>query len=157
MTASRRLAELGISLPGATAPLGSYVPARRAGQLLHLSGHLAKRDGAVVAGRVGAEIDVGTARGLARQVALDLVATAAEAAGGVDALAGVVKLVGLVRSAPGFDQQPAVIIIGAPPGVAAHESELSANPRLPGAGRGRCGQLCLSRGIHQRCWRFTGV
>ena len=109
MTASRRLAELGISLPGVTAPLGSYVPARRAGQLLHLSGHLAKRDGAVVAGRVGAEIDVETARGLARQVALDLVATAAEAAGGVDALAGVVKLVGLVRSAPGFDQQPAVI------------------------------------------------
>jgi enamine deaminase RidA (YjgF/YER057c/UK114 family) len=58
---------------------------------------------------VGAEIDVETARGLARQVALDLVATAAEAAGGVDALAGVIKLVGLVRSAPGFDQQPAVI------------------------------------------------
>ena len=109
MTTSRRLAELGISLPGATAPLGSYVPARRAGQLLHLSGHLAKRDRTVVAGRVGAEIDVETARGLARQVAVDLIATAAEAAGGVDALAGVIKLVGFVRSAPGFDQQPAVI------------------------------------------------
>ncbi len=50
-----------------------------------------------------------TGRGLARQVALDLIATAAEAAGGVDALAGVVKLAGFVRSAPGFDQQPAVI------------------------------------------------
>jgi enamine deaminase RidA (YjgF/YER057c/UK114 family) len=104
VTASRRLAELGISLPQVTAPLGSYVPARRAGHLLHLSGHLAKRDGAVVTGRVGAEIDVETAaRGLARQVALDLVATAAAAAGGVDALAGVIKLVGFVRSAPGFD------------------------------------------------------
>jgi enamine deaminase RidA (YjgF/YER057c/UK114 family) len=109
VTVSQRLSELGISLPRATAPLGSYVPARQAGHLLHLSGHLAKRDGAVVTGRVGAEIDVKTARGLARQVALDLVATAAEAAGGVDALAGVIKLVGWVRSAPGFDQQPAVI------------------------------------------------
>jgi enamine deaminase RidA (YjgF/YER057c/UK114 family) len=109
VTTSRRLAELGISLPQVTVPLGSYVPARRAGHLLHLSGHLAKRDRTVVTGRVGAEIDVETARGLARQIALDLVATAAEAAGGVDALAGVIKLVGLVRSAPGFDQQPAVI------------------------------------------------
>jgi enamine deaminase RidA (YjgF/YER057c/UK114 family) len=63
----------------------------------------------VVVGRVGAEIDVETARELARQVALDLVATAAEAAGGVDRLAGVVKLLGLVRSAPGFDRQPAVL------------------------------------------------
>ena len=109
MTLSQRLLDLGISLPRATVPLGSYVPARRAGDLLHLSGHLAKRDGTVVTGRVGAEIDVEAARLLARQVALDLVATAAEAAGGVDALSGVVKLVGLVRSAPGFDQQPAVI------------------------------------------------
>jgi enamine deaminase RidA (YjgF/YER057c/UK114 family) len=109
VTAGRRLAELGISLPRAATPLGSYVPARRVGHLLHLSGHLAKRDGAVVTGRVGAEIDVETARGLARQVAVDLIATAAEAAGGVDALAGVIKLVGFVRSAPGFDQQPAVI------------------------------------------------
>jgi enamine deaminase RidA (YjgF/YER057c/UK114 family) len=109
MTPSGRLVELGISLPRATGALGSYVPARRAGQLLHVSGHLGKRDGTVVTGRVGAEITVDTARLLARQVAIDLVATAAEAAGGVDALAGVIKLVGLVRSAPGFDQQPAVI------------------------------------------------
>jgi enamine deaminase RidA (YjgF/YER057c/UK114 family) len=109
VTVSRRLSELGITLPAATVPLGSYVPARRAGDLLFLSGHLAKRGGEVVTGRAGAEIDVETARELARQVALDLVATAAEAAGGVDRLAGVVKLLGLVRSAPGFDRQPAVL------------------------------------------------
>ena len=109
MTVSRRLTELGISLPRATPPIGSYVPARRAGHLLYISGHLAKRDGTVVTGRVGAEIDLESARELARQIALDLVGTAAEGAGGVDALAGVVKLLGLVRSAPGFDQQPAVI------------------------------------------------
>ncbi|MGO8686750.1 MAG: RidA family protein [Candidatus Dormibacteria bacterium] len=109
MTVSQRLAELGITLPPPTAPVGSYVPARRSGDLLHLSGHLAKREGRVVTGRVGADIRPETARELARQVALDLVATAASAAGGVDRLAGVVKLLGLVRSAPGFDGQPAVM------------------------------------------------
>ncbi|HYA00865.1 MAG TPA: RidA family protein [Candidatus Binatia bacterium] len=109
MTVSERLAELGISLPPPTTPMGSYVPARRAGDLLYLSGHVAKRDGRVVSGRVGDDIDVETARALARQVALDLVATAAEAVGGVDHLAGVVKVFGLVRSAASFDQQPAVI------------------------------------------------
>jgi len=109
VSVTQRLADLGITLPRPSAPLGSYVPARRAGGLLHLSGHLAKRDGQVVTGRVGAEVDVESARELARQIALDLVASAAEAAGGPDGLAGVVKLVGLVRSAPGFDQQPAVL------------------------------------------------
>jgi enamine deaminase RidA (YjgF/YER057c/UK114 family) len=109
MTASQRLAELGIALPPPTTPVGSYVPARRGGGLLFLSGHLAKSGGRVVTGRVGAEVDLGRARELARLVALDLVATAAEAAGGVDGLAGVVRLLGLVRSAPGFDQQPAVM------------------------------------------------
>jgi enamine deaminase RidA (YjgF/YER057c/UK114 family) len=109
VTVSRRLAELGITLPPPATPVGSYVPARRSGSLLHLSGHLAKREGRVVTGRVGADVEPETARELARLVALDLVATAAEAAGGVDRLAGVVRLLGLVRSAPGFDQQPAVM------------------------------------------------
>jgi enamine deaminase RidA (YjgF/YER057c/UK114 family) len=109
MTVSQRLAELGVTLPPPATPLGSYVPARRAGDLLYLSGHLATRAGDVVTGRVGAEVDVDTAREMARQLALDLIATAAEAAGGVDGLAGVVTLVGLVRSAPGFDRQPAVL------------------------------------------------
>ena len=109
MSVSQRLAELGITLPPPAAPMGSYVPARRAGGLLHLSGHLGKRAGRVVTGRVGADLDVEEAQELARSVALDLVATAAEAAGGVDRLAGVVKLVGFVRGAAGFDQQPAVV------------------------------------------------
>lgn len=109
MSVGERLAELGISLPKPTVALGSYVTARQAGDLLFLSGHLPRVDGRVVTGRVGDDVDLETARGLARQVAVDLVATAAAAAGGVDRLAGVVKLFGMVRSAPGFVQQPAVI------------------------------------------------
>ena len=109
MSVTQRLAELGIALPPPAAPMGSYVPARRAGALLHVSGHLGKRDGRVVTGRVGEDLNVEEAHELARSIAIDLVATAAEAAGGVDRLAGVVKLVGFVRSAAGFDQQPAVV------------------------------------------------
>ena len=106
---SRRLAELGIRLPEPAAPVGSYVPARRSGDRLYVSGHLPRRDGQVVTGRVGADVDVPAARELARQVALGMIATAAAAAGGVNGLSGVIKVTGMVRSAPGFDQQPAVI------------------------------------------------
>ncbi|MGH7721978.1 MAG: RidA family protein [Candidatus Dormibacteria bacterium] len=104
-----RLAELGLTLPAAQAPLASYVPARRAGDLLHLSGHVARSDGAVVAGVVGADIDPGAAHDLARLTALDLLASAAAALGSADAVAGVVRITGFVRSAPGFHGQPAVI------------------------------------------------
>lgn len=108
-TLSARLVAAGLALPPAQAPLASYVPARRHGDLLFLSGHVARRDGAVVAGVVGADVDVSTAVQLAREVALDLLASAAAATGSVDAVVGVVRLTAYVRSAPGFDAQPAVV------------------------------------------------
>jgi len=108
MNLSQRLTELRITLPAPGMPAGSYVPARHHGNLLHLSGHIPRREGKVVTGRVGQDMDLETARELARGLALELVASAALAAGGVDRLAGVVKLVVFVRSASGFDQQPAV-------------------------------------------------
>jgi enamine deaminase RidA (YjgF/YER057c/UK114 family) len=106
---SERLAALGLTLPPVGAPLASYVPARRSGRLLYLSGHVSRADGRVVAGVVGADIDAAQAWALARAIALDLLATAAAALGSVDDIAGVVRLTGYVRSAPGFDGQPAVI------------------------------------------------
>jgi enamine deaminase RidA (YjgF/YER057c/UK114 family) len=106
---SERLAALGLTLPPAGAPLASYVPARRSGRLLYLSGHVSRADGRVVAGVVGADIDAAQAQALARAIALDLVASAAAALGSVDDIAGVVRLTGYVRSAPGFEGQPAVI------------------------------------------------
>jgi enamine deaminase RidA (YjgF/YER057c/UK114 family) len=106
---SDRLAALGLTLPQAQAPLASYLPARRAGDLLYLSGHVSRADGRVVAGVVGDDIDPTTAHGLARATALDLLASAAAALGSVDGVAGVVRITGFVRSAPGFDGQPAVI------------------------------------------------
>jgi len=106
---SERLAALGLTLPPVGAPLASYVPARRSGRLLYLSGHVSRADGRVVAGVVGADIDAAEAQALARSIALDLLATAAAALGSVDDVAGVVRLTGYVRSAPGYEGQPAVI------------------------------------------------
>lgn len=104
-----RLAELELTLPPVGAPLASYVPARRSGRLLYLSGHLSRADGAVVAGVVGADIEAARAQDLSRGIALDLLASAAAALGSVDDISGVVRLTGYVRSAPGFEGQPAVI------------------------------------------------
>jgi len=106
---SERLATLGLTLPPVGAPLASYVPARRSGRLLYLSGHVSRADGRVVAGVVGADIDAAQAQALARAIALDLLATAAAELGSVDDIAGVVRLTGYVRSAPGFEGQPSVI------------------------------------------------
>ena len=104
-----RLAALGLTLPQPLAPLASYLPARRAGDLLYLSGHVSRADGTVVAGVVGDDIDPATAAILARAVALDLLASAAAALGSVDNIAGVLRITGFVRSAPGFGGQPGVI------------------------------------------------
>lgn len=110
MTAlSERLAALGLSLPPAQPPVASYVPARRHGDLLYLSGHVSRADGAVARGIVGDDVDTAAAAAMARAIALDLLASAAAAMGSVDALVGVVRLTGYVRSAPGFDGQPAVV------------------------------------------------
>lgn len=110
MTAlSERVAALGLSLPAAQAPLAGYVPARRHGDLLYLSGHVSRADGSVVRGIVGDDIDAAMAAQLARAVALDILASAAAAMGSLDAIVSVVRLTGYVRSAPGFDGQPAVV------------------------------------------------
>jgi enamine deaminase RidA (YjgF/YER057c/UK114 family) len=106
---SDRLAALGLTLPAVNAPMASYVPARRAGTLLFLSGHVPRNGGSVVEGVVGGDVDPAAAHDLARAVALDLLASAASSLGSVDSIAGVVRITGFVRSAPGFGGQPAVI------------------------------------------------
>ena len=106
---SEQLAALGLTLPPAQAPLASYVMARRAADLLHMSGHVCRGDGGVIRGVVGDDIDAARAQQLARAVALDLLASAAAALGSVDRIAGVLRITGFVRSAAGFDGQPAVI------------------------------------------------
>jgi enamine deaminase RidA (YjgF/YER057c/UK114 family) len=106
---SEQLAALGLTLPRAQAPLASYVMARRVGDVLYMSGHVCRDEEGVIRGVVGDDIDPARAQQLARAVALDLLASAAAALGSMDRIAAVVRISGFVRSAAGFDGQPAVI------------------------------------------------
>jgi enamine deaminase RidA (YjgF/YER057c/UK114 family) len=104
-----RLAELGITLPPVTAPLASYVPAVRTGNLIYTSGQLPIVDGKlVVTGKVGAEVSAEDAAGHARTCALNAVAAVGSLVP-LDSVTRIVKVVGFVASAPGFAGQPAVI------------------------------------------------
>ncbi len=110
MTAAGRLAELGLTLPSVVAPAGSYVPAVRTGQFVYTAGQLPVVDGKLPAtGKVGAEVSPSDAAAMARTCALNALAAAAAAAGGLDQIARIVKVVGFVASAPGFNAQPQVI------------------------------------------------
>jgi enamine deaminase RidA (YjgF/YER057c/UK114 family) len=108
-TPTERLRELGLELPAVVTPAGAYLPARRSGSLVFTAGQLPMVDGVLpVTGKVGAEVDPDTAYGLARTCALNALSAAASVVG-LDAITGVVKVVGYVASAPGFNGQPKVI------------------------------------------------
>lgn len=105
-TNSERLAALGIVLPSVPVPAAAYVPARRHGDLVLTAGQLPMVDGTLVAtGLVGDAIDVEAAAALARTCALNVLAAAAEVAGGIDRIVGVVRATVYVASAPGFTSQ----------------------------------------------------
>ncbi|RLK59919.1 RidA family protein [Actinokineospora cianjurensis] len=109
MTWSARLAELGVELPPVVAPIGSYVPAIKAGSLVYTAGQLPVVDGEVVAtGKVGAEVSPEEAQQLAKLAALNALAAVHDLVG-VDAVVRVVKVVGYVASAEGFTGQPVVL------------------------------------------------
>jgi enamine deaminase RidA (YjgF/YER057c/UK114 family) len=106
---SDRLAELGIELPEVVAPLAAYVPAVRTGNLVYTSGQLPMQGGQLPAeGKVGGEVSVEDGKALARVCGLNALA-AVHALVGIDSVVRVVKVVGFVASAPGFNGQPAVI------------------------------------------------
>ena len=110
MGAEARLAALGIELPAASEPVANYRMAVRTGNLLFVSGHgPAHRDGIPAKGKVGADLDLAEAREAARLVGVNLVATVRRELGSLDAVRRIVKVLGMVNCAPGFDQTPAVI------------------------------------------------
>ena len=109
MSATARLAELGIELPAVAKPLAAYVPAVRAGNLVFTAGQLPVRDGKLVgSGKVGAEVSPEDAKSLARLCALNALA-AVHSVADIDTVSRVVKVVGFVSSAPDFTGQPGVV------------------------------------------------
>jgi enamine deaminase RidA (YjgF/YER057c/UK114 family) len=109
MSASVRLGELGVVLPQVAVPLASYVPAVRTGNLVYTSGQLPLEAGKLACtGKVGGEVSPEEAKAMARICALNALA-AVDALVGIDAVRQVVKVVGFVASAPGFNGQPGVV------------------------------------------------
>ncbi|OLT48421.1 LysR family transcriptional regulator [Saccharomonospora sp. CUA-673] len=109
MTASSKLAELGITLPAVAAPVASYIPAVRTGAHVYTSGQLPFVEGALAAtGNVGGEVSPEEAKAHARTATLNALAAVHDLVG-IDAVTRVVKVTGFVASAEGFNGQPAVI------------------------------------------------
>lgn len=107
MTIAAKLAELGITLPKAAAPVASYVPVVVHGGFAHVSGQLPFVDGQVVKGRLGDDVSVEAGQAAARACALMIVAQL-EAAGLLEQVARVVKLGAFINCTPDFTQQPEV-------------------------------------------------
>ncbi|MFZ5521250.1 MAG: RidA family protein [Pseudomonadota bacterium] len=104
MSIQARLDALGITLPPVATPAAAYVPFVRSGNLVFLSGHIAKRDGQVWVGQLGKTLTTAEGQQAARNVAIDLLGTLHAAAGGLDNVARVVKLMSLVNSTPDFTE-----------------------------------------------------
>ena len=97
-----RLTDLDISLPPLAIPAGAYVPFVRSGNLVFLSGHIAKRDGKVWVGQLGRDMTTGTGKKAARAVAIDLLGTLHAAVGDLDKVERILRITSLVNSAPDF-------------------------------------------------------
>lgn len=109
MTPDERLAKLGLVLPAVPAPVGTYVPFKRDGNTIYLSGQGPRRpDGSRIAGRVGEDISIEQAYDCARLIGLGLLAAAKLAAGDLGRVE-VLKVLGMVNAVPGFTEQPKVI------------------------------------------------
>jgi enamine deaminase RidA (YjgF/YER057c/UK114 family) len=108
-TAEQRLKDLGIDLPTPPQPFGTYVEAVQTGNLLFLSGMLPTEGrSAKFIGRVGAELDVETARKAAYVAGLNALAVAREYLGSLDKVTRVIRLGVLVATAGDVRDQPKV-------------------------------------------------
>ena len=100
-----RLTQLGISLPPVAAPAAAYVPFVRSGNLVFISGHIARRDGKAWVGQLGRDMVTATGKHAARAIAIDLLGTLHAAIGDLDRVERIVKVMSLVNSTPDFTEQ----------------------------------------------------
>ena len=100
-----KLKELGIELPSAGAPAAAYVMSAQSGNTVYLSGHIAKKDGKVWAGKLGATLTTEEGKTAARSIAIDLLATLHAHVGDLNRVTRIVKLMSLVNSTLEFTEQ----------------------------------------------------
>ncbi|KVD61545.1 hypothetical protein WI87_10465 [Burkholderia ubonensis] len=100
-----KLKSLGIELPTAGAPAAAYVMSAQSGNTVYLSGHIAKKDGKVWAGKLGADLTTEDGKAAARSIAIDLLATLHAHTGDLNKVTHIIKLMSLVNSTLDFTEQ----------------------------------------------------
>ena len=102
MSVYDKLTQLGITLPAVSVPAAAYVPFVQTGNLIFLSGHLAKQDGKPWVGQLGRDMNTATGKKAARAVAVDLLGTLHAAVGDLDKVERIVRITSLVNSTGDF-------------------------------------------------------
>ncbi len=105
MSVHDQLKALNIQLPPLAVPAAAYVPFVRTGNLVFVSGHIARKEGKPWVGQLGKEISTEEGKAAARAVAIDLMGTLNAAVGNLDKVRRIVKVMSLVNSAPTFTEQ----------------------------------------------------
>ena len=110
MDTEKRLNDLGIELPSAPKPIGTYVGGVRVGNLLFMSGCGPRRnDGTLITGKLGSDLTVELGYDAARIVGLNMLANIRSIVGSLDRIERVVKVLGMVNCTPDFFEMPKVI------------------------------------------------
>jgi len=138
MTPQERLQSLGISLPPIAVPAAAYVPFVRSGNLVFISGHIAKKDGKAWVGQLGLTTGTEEGKAAARAIAIDLMGTLQAAVGDLGRVKRIVKVLSLVNSTPTFTEHHLVTngcseLLGAVfgPEVGAHARSAFGVAQLP--------------------------
>ncbi len=104
MTVAQNLASLGITLPAVGTPAAAYVPFVRTGNLVFISGHIAKQDGKAWVGQPRTNMTTDQGKPAARAVAIDLMGTLQAAVGDLARVKRIVKVLSLVNSSPSYTE-----------------------------------------------------
>jgi enamine deaminase RidA (YjgF/YER057c/UK114 family) len=105
MSVYERLKARNITLPQLDPPVAAFVPFVRTGNLVFVSGHIAKKDGKPWTGKLGADLATADGKQAAQSIAIDLMATLQAAIGDLNKIRRIVKLLVLVNSTPTFTEQ----------------------------------------------------
>ena len=105
MSVYDKLAQLGVTLPPVATPAAAYVPFVRTGNLVFLSGHIARKDGKPWVGQLGLNMATDEGKLAARDIAVQLMGTLHAAIGDLNQVVRIVKLMSLVNSTPSFTEQ----------------------------------------------------
>ena len=105
MSVYDKLQDLGITLPPVATPAAAYVPFVRTGNLVFLSGHIARKDGKAWVGQLGKNMSTDEAKHAARAIAVDLLGTLHAAVGDLNKIKRIVKVMSLVNSTGDYTEQ----------------------------------------------------